>query len=72
VTVSVLFASLLIITLFLTTLFNFNSTWLITILFIGCLAALILSVVVFIRDLNLSLEAFKMEISEENLTIIRK
>jgi len=66
VTVSVLFAAVLIITLFLTALFHFNSAWVIAILFIGCLAALIFALIIFIQDLNLSLVAFKMEIDGEN------
>lgn len=72
VTVSVLFAAILIIALFLTVLFHFEYAWLIAVLFIGCLAALIFSLVVFIQDLNLSLVAFKMDIMEENQTILQR
>ncbi|MBN1537850.1 MAG: DUF2721 domain-containing protein [Anaerolineales bacterium] len=72
VTVSVLFAAVLIIALFLTALFHFEYAWLISTLFIGCLAALICALVIFIRDLNLSLEAFKMDIMEENLDILKE
>ncbi len=72
VAVSVLFAAVLIITLFLTALFHFNSAWAIAVLFIGCLAALIFALIVFIQDLNLSLVAFKMEIMEENPMMLEK
>ena len=64
VTFSILFAAILIITLFLTALFNFDSAWLVAFLFIGDLAALIVALIVFIQDLNLSLTAFKMDIEE--------
>ncbi|NMC12045.1 MAG: DUF2721 domain-containing protein [Chloroflexi bacterium] len=69
VTVSVLFAALLIFALFLTALFHFEYAWLIFILFIGCLAALIAALIMFIRDLNLSLTAFNMDIKDEILSI---
>jgi len=67
VAISILFAAILIITLFLTALFNFNSAWLIAFLFISDLAALILALIVFIQDLNLSLTAFKMDVEGEKL-----
>lgn len=60
--VSVLLAALLIITLFLTAVFNLDDAWLIGGLFIGSLGALILSLLAFLRDLNESLLAFKLDI----------
>ncbi len=71
VTMSVLFAAILIIALFLTALFHFEYAWLIAVLFIGCMAALIVALFIFIQDLNLSLVAFKMDIMEENPTILK-
>ena len=53
--------------LFLAALFRLNVALLIILLFTACLASLIVSLIVFIRDINLSLEALKLEIefSEE-------
>ena len=62
--VSVLFAALLIIVLFITALFGFENAWLISALFAAGLGALILSLVQFIRDLNQSLRAFSIDIGE--------
>lgn len=59
---SVLMAALLIIALFLTALWHLEAGWLIALLFIGCLALLIGALVVFIRDINVSLIALDLEI----------
>ncbi len=61
--VSVLLASLLIIVLFLTALWKLEVGLLISLLFIACMVALIGSLVAFIRDINLSLGALKLELS---------
>ena len=61
-TASVLLASLLIIGLFLSALFQWETAGIIAVLFIACLGALIGSLVVFLRDINLSLKAFDLEI----------
>jgi hypothetical protein len=60
--VSVLLASLLIIVLFLTALLKLEVGLLISLLFIGCMVALSGSLVAFIRDINLSLGALKLEL----------
>ena len=59
---SVLLASVLIIALFLTALWKLEVGLLISLLFIACMVALSGSLVAFIRDLNLSLMALKMEL----------
>ncbi len=60
--VSVLLASVLIIVLFLTALWQLEVGLLISLLFIACMAALCGSLVAFIRDMNLSLGALKLEL----------
>jgi hypothetical protein len=62
--VSVLLAAVLIIVLFLTAVFGWEEAWLIGVLFISCMLALIGSLVMFIRDLNRSLDALQMEIRQ--------
>jgi hypothetical protein len=61
---SVLLASILVIVLFLTALLQLEDAWLITALFIGCMLALIGSLIAFIRDVNLSLVALRLELGE--------
>jgi Na+/melibiose symporter-like transporter len=60
----VLFAAVLIITLFFTAAFAIEDAWLIGGLFIGSLASLILSLVAFIRELNQSLMAFHLDVGD--------
>jgi hypothetical protein len=60
--VSVLLASVLIIVLFLTALWKLEVGVLISLLFITCMVALSGSLVAFIRDINLSLGALKLEL----------
>jgi hypothetical protein len=60
--VSVLLASLLIIVLFLMALWKLELGLLISLLFIACMVALSGSLVAFIRDINLSLGALKLEL----------
>jgi Na+/melibiose symporter-like transporter len=64
-TVSLLFAALLIITLFFTALMKMESAVVISILFICCLASLIVSLIAFIMDIRLSLRALKLELGHE-------
>ena len=64
-TVSVLFAALMIITLFYTALMRKEWAVFISLLFICCLLSLILSLVTFIRDIRLSLKALKLEMGRE-------
>jgi hypothetical protein len=60
--ISALAAAILIIALFITALLQIESAWIVSFLFIFCLACLIGSLVVFIHDLNRSLAALKLEI----------
>jgi hypothetical protein len=60
--VSVLLASVLIIVLFLTALWNLEVGLVLSLLFIACMVALSGSLVAFIRDINLSLGALKLEL----------
>lgn len=60
--VSVLLASLLIIVLFLSALMKLEVGFAIVVLFICCLASLIVSLVAFIREIQLSLHALRLEL----------
>lgn len=62
-TASVLLAAVFIIALFLSALFQWETASIIALLFIACLGALIASLIVFLRDINLSLQALELEIS---------
>ncbi len=59
---SALLASALIITLFLTALLQWESGLLPSLIFIGCMGSLFASLIAFIRDINLSLHALKLEL----------
>ena len=59
---SLLWAALLIISLFVTGLTGFAGATVITVFFIACMASLIASLMVFIQDLNLSLKALDFEV----------
>ena len=59
---SVLLAAILVIVIFLGALFGTGPAAAVAGLFIGCMAALIVSLVLFIRDVNLSLKALRLEI----------
>jgi hypothetical protein len=61
---SALCAALLVAALFLTTLFHIEAAWLIALLFVACLTALVASLAVFLRDVNLSLAALTLETAE--------
>jgi hypothetical protein len=62
--VSVLLASLLIIALFLTALLKLEMGVVIIVLFSVCMLSLSGSLVMFIRELNLSLAALKLELAQ--------
>jgi hypothetical protein len=62
--VSILLAAVLVIVLFLTAVFGWEDAWLIGMLFVGCMLALIGSLVMFIRDLYRSLDALQIEIRQ--------
>ena len=61
-TVSVLLASTLIIVLFLVALLGLADASIITILFISCMLSLIVSLMLFLKDVNLSLAALRLEL----------
>ena len=60
----VLFAAALIITLFFTAALKLQTAWLIGGLFVGAMLTLVLSLVAFLQELNLSLNAFHIDIEE--------
>jgi hypothetical protein len=64
-TFCVLFAAILIIALFVTALFSVDIPWLVAVLFILSMGSLIASIVYFIRDVNYSLAAIKLEVGED-------
>jgi len=59
---SVLLVAILIIVVFLTVLMKLEVGMAIALLFIACMAALIVSLIAFIRDIQLSLQALKLEL----------
>jgi hypothetical protein len=61
--VSILFASVLVITLFLAAFLGLEVGIVVVVLFIFCMGCLIASLVAFLRDINLSLAAFKLEMT---------
>jgi Cu/Ag efflux pump CusA len=65
-TISLLFAAVLIITLFFTALMKWESALAISLLFICCLVSLIISLIAFIMDIRLSLQALKMEMGQDD------
>jgi len=65
--VSALAAAILIIVLFLTALWQIESSWIIVILFIVCMLCLIGSLALFIHDINQSLAALKLELDSEGI-----
>jgi Cu/Ag efflux pump CusA len=64
--ISLLFAAVLIITLFFAALMKMESAIIICVLFICCLASLIVSLIAFIMDIRLSLQALKLELGHEH------
>ena len=63
-TVSALLAACLIITLFIAALLGLDAGGLIALLFVGCLVALIWSLVLFLKDVNQALVALKLELGD--------
>ena len=61
---SLLLVAVLIIVLFLSVLMKLEVAVAITLLFICCMACLIVSLVAFIRDIQLSLQALKLELGK--------
>lgn len=64
--ISLLFAAVLIITLFIAALLKWELTVVLCLLFICCLLCLIISLIAFIMDIHLSLKALKLELGEED------
>jgi multidrug efflux pump subunit AcrB len=62
---SLLLAAVLIILLFLAKLLSLEAGFAIALLFIGCMAALIISLLAFLRDIQLSLHALKLELGSD-------
>ncbi len=62
--ISALLAAILIITLFITAVFQWQYGFVVSVLFIGCMVALSASLVAFILDINLSLHALKLELED--------
>ncbi|HUL76631.1 MAG TPA: DUF2721 domain-containing protein [Vicinamibacteria bacterium] len=60
--VSLLLAAILIITLFVTALLGWEHAAFLAALFIACMVTLVVSILLFIRDINLSLAALKLEL----------
>jgi hypothetical protein len=65
--VSILLAALLIMTLFLAAVLGWNVGWLILLLFMGCMGALIGSMLAFVQDVNQSLAALQLELDEPRM-----
>ncbi|PWH13304.1 MAG: DUF2721 domain-containing protein [Anaerolineae bacterium] len=61
---SVLLAAILVIVIFLTALFHWEVSIFLSGLFITCMLALIGSLIAFIQDLNLSLDAYQYDIKD--------
>ncbi|HET7453507.1 MAG TPA: DUF2721 domain-containing protein [Thermoanaerobaculia bacterium] len=59
---SVLLAAILIIVIFVSALFRAGPAEVVALLFVGCMGSLIVSLVLFIRDINLSLRALRLEV----------
>jgi hypothetical protein len=59
---SVLLVAILIIVVFLTVLMKLEVGMTIALLFIACMSTLIVSLIAFIRDIQLSLQALKLEL----------
>ena len=65
--ISALAAAILIIVLFTTALWQMESAWVIVAMFMVSLVSLIVSLVIFIRDINQSLSALKLELVAEEV-----
>ncbi len=59
---SILLAAILVIAIFLTALLRVEAAVLLAALFIACMATLILSLILFLRDINMSMAALHLEL----------
>ena len=64
---SALMAAILVLVLFSTALWQWETAWLVGALFVGCLGCLIVSLMVFIHDINQSLAALRLELGADGL-----
>ena len=62
---SALLAAGLVVALFLAALLQWQNGWLVSLIFIGCMVSLIVSLIAFIRDINLSLLALRLELGSD-------
>jgi len=62
--VSALLAAGLVVVLFLSALLRIEDSWLISMLFVLCMATLIVSLITFLQEINQSLNALKVELEE--------
>jgi len=62
--VSVLFAAILVITLFLAAVLRWEAVTVVVVLFACCMLSLIASLVAFLQDVNHALTAIKLELGE--------
>ena len=62
--VSALLAAVLVVVLFLSALLRIENSQLISLLFVLCMGTLIISLVMFLREINQSLNALKVELEE--------
>ena len=69
ISISALIAATLIIFLFFSALFQLRDAWLIGTLFVASMIGLCISLLLFIKDVNLSLEALKFELQMEKTDI---
>jgi multidrug efflux pump subunit AcrB len=64
---SALLAAALIVALFVTALLGWQCGLIISVIFIACMLSLIASLTAFIRDINLSLRALKLELGSDHV-----
>jgi hypothetical protein len=64
-TLSVLLAAALVMTVFVTALLHSDTSLPVMIFFLACMGLLILSLIFFLQDLNLSLEAMNLDIGSD-------
>jgi len=67
--VCVLLVAVLISVLFLTALLNLEAVWVVSGLFIGSMASLIVALGAFIKEIQLSLHALKLELEQNSLPV---
>jgi Protein of unknown function (DUF2721) len=66
VCLSALDAAILVIVIFFATIYGLETAWAIIVLFSLCMLCMIVSLIFFIRDINLSLAALKVELKSED------